>query len=127
MTLKIVQIYLIIKIENFFQTNDVNLSKIINKFSKIKKGIDLLYIDSYHEPSHSKEFLICIIHLLMSMDIFLSNDTSSYPFRKLNILTDSINSDYARKKLEFFYSNFDAFEFKMRKEWFINIKKDKEQ
>ena len=36
LTLKIVQIYLMIKIE-FFQTNDVNLSKIINKFSEIKK------------------------------------------------------------------------------------------
>ena len=48
--LKIAQIYLMIKID-FFQTNDVNLSKIINKFSALKKGIDLLYIDSYHETA----------------------------------------------------------------------------
>ena len=41
------------------------------------------------------------------------DDTSSYPFRKLNILTDSINSDLCKEEVEeFFYSNFDAFEFK---------------
>lgn len=98
---------------NFFQTNDVNLSKIINKFSEIKKGIDLLYIDSYHEPSHVRKILNLYYPFINVNGYIFIDDTSSYPFRKLNILTDSINSDLCKEEVEeFFYSNFDAFEFK---------------
>ena len=98
---------------NFSQINDVDLNRIINKFPEIKeKGIDLLYIDSYHEPSHVKKILNLYYPLLNINGYIFVDDTSSYPFRKLNILTDSINSDLCKEEVEeFFYSNFNTFEF----------------
>lgn len=99
---------------NFFQTNDIEITQIIKKFPEIKqKGIDLLYIDSYHEPSHVRKILNLYYPFININGYIFIDDTSSYPFRKLNILTDSINSDLCKEEAEeFFYSNFDTFEFR---------------
>ena len=42
---------------NFFQCNDLDKKKILQQFPELNKGIDLLFIDSYHDPSHVRSLL----------------------------------------------------------------------
>lgn len=98
---------------NFLQTNDTDIKKILIKFPHIKNGIDLLYVDSYHEPNHVRKILNLYYPYINLNGYIFVDDTSSYPFRKLNILTDSINSDLCKEEVEeFYYSNFDSFDFR---------------
>ena len=40
---------------NFLISNDVDIDNILLKFPILKKGIDVLYIDSYHDSTHVKK------------------------------------------------------------------------
>ena len=42
---------------NFFQCNDLHTDKILEKFPDLKNGIDVLFIDSYHDPNHVRNLL----------------------------------------------------------------------
>ncbi len=95
---------------NFLKINDLDLENILQKFPEIKEhGIDLLYIDSYHEPSHVKNILEKYFSLININGFIFVDDTSAFPFRKRKILTDSINSDLCRDSVEeFYFSNSEA-------------------
>ena len=41
----------------FLQSNDLDKKKILQEFPELKKGIDLLFIDSYHDPLHVRSLL----------------------------------------------------------------------
>ena len=41
----------------FLQSNDLNTEYILKKFPKLRDGIDVLYIDSYHDVTHVKKTL----------------------------------------------------------------------
>ena len=95
---------------NFFQVNDLDIKKILLKFPNLKEnGIDFLYIDSYHEPNHVRSLLHKYFPYINLNGYIFVDDTSAYPFRSLNILTDSINSDLCKEEVEeFYFSNFDS-------------------
>ena len=98
---------------NFLQVNDLDIKKILQKFPDLKEnGIDFLYIDSYHEPNHVRSLLHKYFpHINVNGYVFV-DDTSAYPFRNLNILTDSINSDLCKEEVEeFYFSNFASFDY----------------
>lgn len=98
---------------SFSQENDINKKKIFELFPNIeKKGIDLLYIDSYHEPSHIKKLLeLYFQHINIGGFVFI-DDTSSYPYRKIKSLSNSIISDLSREAVEeFYFSNFDYIDY----------------
>ena len=41
----------------FFQCNDLHIDKILAKYPDLENGIDVLFIDSYHEPNHVRKLL----------------------------------------------------------------------
>jgi len=98
---------------NFFQVNDTNIKKILQKYPDLEKnGIDFLYIDSYHEPNHVRRLLYKYFPYININGYIFIDDTSAYPFRNLNILTDSINSDLCKEEVEeFYFSNFDILDY----------------
>lgn len=94
---------------NFFQSNDLDFKKIINKFPVINdNGIDLIFIDSYHDPTH-------VIKLLNNWWVYLNkdcliyfDDTENYYYRlKKNIILSIINDIISSEIKEFYYSNYD--------------------
>ena len=98
---------------SFLQVNDLDIKRILQKFPDLKEnGIDFLYIDSYHEPNHVRSLLHKYFpHINVNGYVFV-DDTSAYPFRNLNILTDSINSDLCKEEVEeFYFSNFDSIDY----------------
>lgn len=97
---------------NFFQSNDLNKEKIFEKFPELKKGIDFLYIDSYHEPNHIRKLLETYFPYLNNKGHIYVDDTSAYPYRKINSLTNSITSDLSRETVEeFYFSNSNSMEY----------------
>ena len=92
---------------NFFQCNDLNKDKILKKFSIIEKGVDLLFIDSYHEPNHVKTLLHIWFYYLKKGGFIYFDDTESYLYRLkknsiLSIVNDSINDEIKK----FYHQNY---------------------
>ena len=92
---------------NFFQCNDLNVEKILNHFPSLRNGIDLLYVDSYHDPSHVKLLLKkWWIHLNKNCHIYF-DDTESYIYRiKKKTILSIINDSISNVIKEFYYSNY---------------------
>ena len=93
---------------NFFQCNDLNKDKILKKFSIIEKGVDLIFIDSYHEPNHVKTLLHIWFYYLKKDGFIYFDDTESYLYRLkknsiLSIVNDSINDEIKN----FYHQNYD--------------------
>ena len=93
---------------NFFQCNDLNINQILKKFPELEKGIDLLFIDSYHDPSHVKNLLFNWFYYIKKNGFIFLDDTESYLYRikKNNILAiinDSINTEIKK----FYHQNYD--------------------
>ena len=92
----------------FFQCNDLNTNQILEKFPPLEKGIDLLFIDSYHDPFHVKNLLFNWFYLIKKNGFIFFDDTESYIYRikKNNILAivnDAINDEIKK----FYHQNYD--------------------
>ena len=92
---------------NFYQCNDLDVEKILNYFPNLRNGIDLLYIDSYHDPSHVKLLLKKWWPKLNKNCHIYFDDTESYIYKTqkktiLSIINDSISNVIK----EFYYSNY---------------------
>ncbi len=93
---------------NFFQCNDTDHKKIINKFPKLNNGIDLLFIDSYHHPSHVKRLLEKWYIFIKKDGYIYFDDTESYLYRiKKNNILSIINDATSNVVKDFYYSNYD--------------------
>ena len=91
----------------FIQSNDLNYKFILKKFEKLEKeGIDLIYIDSYHENHHVLKLLnIWFIFVKKDGAIFI-DDIDSFPFRKIKDTWNSIVYDLTNEAVkEFYYAN----------------------
>ena len=94
---------------NFFQCDDLDVEKILNRFPKLNEGIDLLFIDSYHDPSHVQKLLEKWFIYIKKNGCIYFDDTESYLYRIekkaiLSIINDAI-SDVIK---DFYYSNYDG-------------------
>jgi predicted O-methyltransferase YrrM len=88
----------------FFQSNDLHVEKIISKFPEIaNKGIDVLYIDSYHDPSHVYLLLSIWFKFVNKNGYIFFDDTDSYPYRIKKIFTLSVINDAISKVIKRFY------------------------
>ena len=97
---------------NFYQINDLEQKKIFTLFPKLNEGIDLLYIDSYHEPNHIKKLLETYFPYLNKNGHIYVDDTSSYPYRNIKSVSNAIISDLSKEAVEeFFFSNFEQIDF----------------
>ncbi len=93
---------------NFLQCNDLNKKKILENFPELNRGIDLLFIDSYHDPNHVRNLLDKWFYLVKKEGFIFFDDTESYLYRIkknyiLSIINDSINSEIK----DFYHQNYD--------------------
>ena len=84
---------------------------IITKFPEIlDKGIDILFVDSYHDPSHVKLLLEKWSTLLNKNGIIFFDDTESLPYRlKKNFSLSIVNDEIDKVIKNFYYSNYDQY------------------
>jgi len=91
----------------FLQSNDLNSNYILDNFEEIKKeGVDLIYIDSYHENHHVLKLLNIWFKYLKKDGAIFIDDIDSYPFRKKKDIWNSIIYDLTDDVVkDFFYNN----------------------
>lgn len=91
---------------NFLKSNDLNIKYILKEFPKIKDGIDLLYIDSYHDETHVKNILATWFEYVNKNGYIFFDDTESLIYRKSKNFSLSVNNDAIDKFVKkFFYNN----------------------
>ena len=98
---------------NFIQSNSIDINNVLDKSPEIiKRGIDILYIDSLHVLDHvQKEFFIYSKFLNKNSTVFF-DDVDSQPYM-INQRKDNIGMEIGNKKIsEFvesvFLSNLDS-------------------
>ena len=91
---------------NFLKSNDLNIKFILENFPKIKNGIDLLYIDSYHDETHVEKILENWFIYVKKNGFIYFDDTESYLYKKSKNFALSVNNDAIDKFVKnFFYNN----------------------
>ena len=95
----------------FLKSNDLKYKYIIDKFPDIRnEGIDLLFIDSYHDPSHVKLLLDIWVKYMNKQGVIFLDDTESLPYKLKKKFTHSVINDEIDKVVkEFYYQNSEQF------------------
>ena len=93
----------------FIKSNDLDRDYILKNFNEIKeKGVDLIYIDSYHENFHVTKLLNLWYKYLKKDGAIFVDDTDSFPFRQKKDTWNSIVYDLIDESTkEFYYKNID--------------------
>ena len=90
----------------FCQSNDLNSDYILENFKELKQnGIDLLYIDSYHENKHVANLLNIWFKYVKQNGAIFVDDVESFPFRKKKDPWNSIIYDLTNESIKDFYYN----------------------
>ena len=90
----------------FLKSNDLNIEYIFEKFSQLKNGIDVLYIDSYHDETHVKKTLEKWFIYIKKNGYIFFDDTESLLYRKSRNFSLSVNNDAIGNFVkEFYYNN----------------------
>jgi hypothetical protein len=88
---------------NFLQSNDLDLNKILKNFSSIEDGIDVLYVDSLHDPTHIEKTLIKWFKYVNKFGYIFFDDTESRVYREQKALFTSIGNDGMDDVVKKFY------------------------
>ncbi len=94
---------------SFLKSNDLDRDYVLNNFKEVKeKGVDLIYIDSYHENFHVTKLLNLWFKYLKKNGAIFIDDTDSFPFREKKDTWNSIVYDLIDDAVkEFYYNNAD--------------------
>jgi len=98
---------------SFLKSDDLDRDYILKNFNEIKeKGVDLIYIDSYHENFHVSKLLNLWSKYLKKDGAIFIDDTDSFPFRERKDTWNSIVYDLIDDVVkEFYYNNIDKFSY----------------
>ena len=88
---------------NFLQSNDLNLEKILKNFPIIKNGIDVLYVDSLHDPTHIEKTLMKWFKYINQFGYIFFDDTESRVYKEQKALFISIGNDGMDDIIKKFY------------------------
>ena len=88
---------------NFLQSNDLDLDKILKNFPSISDGIDVLYVDSLHDPTHIEKTLIKWFKYVNKFGYIFFDDTESRVYREQKALFISIGNDGVDDVIKKFY------------------------
>lgn len=88
---------------NFLQSNDLDLDKILKNFPSIVDGIDVLYVDSLHDPTHIEKTLIKWFKYVNKFGYIFFDDTESRVYREQKSLFISIGNDGMDDVIKKFY------------------------
>ena len=89
----------------FLKSNDLNIEYILEKFPLLKNGIDVLYVDSYHDETHVKKTLEKWFVYIKKNGYIFFDDTESLNYRKSKNFTISVNNDAINDFVKEFYDN----------------------
>ena len=91
----------------FLKSDDLDLDKVIENFKEIKNtGVDLIYIDSYHEDKHVQKLISLYFKYVKKGGVICIDDVDSFPFRKKKDIWNSIVYDLTIDAVkEFYYNN----------------------
>ncbi len=91
----------------FLQSNDLNVDYVLDQFYEIKKyGVDLIFIDSYHEAQHVQKLISLYFAYLRQDGAIFVDDIDSLPFRLKKNIWNSIVYDLTLDSVkEFYYNN----------------------
>ena len=89
----------------FLKSNDLNIEYILEKFPLLKNGIDVLYVDSYHDETHVKKTLEKWFIYIKKNGYIFFDDTESLNYRKSKNFTISVNNDAINNFVKEFYDN----------------------
>ena len=91
----------------FIKSNDLDIEYILKNFKEVAdEGVDLIYIDSYHENFHVIKLLNLWFKYLKKDGSIFVDDVDSYPFRKKKDIWNSIVYDLTDEAIkEFYYNN----------------------
>ncbi len=90
---------------NFLQSNDLNIDYIIKNFPALSQGIDILFIDSYHDQTHVRKILEKWFRYVKKNGYIFFDDTESVLYRKTKNFSLSVNNDAIDKFIYNFYCN----------------------
>ena len=90
---------------NFLQSNDLNIEYIFKNFPSLKNGIDILFIDSYHDETHVRKILEKWFLYINKNGYIFFDDTESVLYRKTKNFSLSVNNDAIDKFIYNFYCN----------------------
>ena len=88
---------------NFLQSNDLDLEKIFKSFPIIKNGIDILYVDSLHDPTHIERTLMKWFKYINQYGYIFFDDTESRVYKEQKALFISIGNDGMDDVIKKFY------------------------
>ena len=89
----------------FLKSNDLNIEYILGKFPLLKNGIDVLYVDSYHDETHVKKTLEKWFIYIKKNGYIFFDDTESLNYRKSRNFTISVNNDAIDNFVKELYDN----------------------
>ena len=89
----------------FLQSNDLNIEYILKNFPSLKNGIDVLFIDSYHDETHVRKILEKWFLYVNKNGYIFFDDTESVLYRKTKNFGLSVNNDAIDKLIYNFYCN----------------------
>ena len=91
----------------FLQSDDLKADYIIKNFPEIKnEGVDLIYIDSYHEDKHVQKLISLYFKYVKKSGAIFIDDVDSFPWREKKNIWNSIVWDLTLTAVkEFYYNN----------------------
>ncbi len=90
----------------FLKSNDLNIQKIFDFCPEIKNGIDILYVDSLHDPTHVKKLIHKWFFYVNKSGYIFFDDTESRLYREQKSLFTTIINDGIDDVIKnFFYKN----------------------
>ena len=93
---------------HFLKSNDLDLDYILHNFPKLKDGIDLIYIDSYHDFTHVNNILKSWYVYMNKFSYLFFDDTESGLYKTKKDFFHSFNNDSLDKLVKDFHSrNYD--------------------
>ena len=101
----------------FVQQDSSDVEKLLKKKPEIKKGIDILYVDSLHTANHVKKEIFNYFKFLNKNSIIFFDDIDSKPYMK-NQRKDSVGTEINNRKIfklleAIFYSNMEKIDFEI--------------
>lgn len=90
----------------FLQTNDLDTRKILDNFKELHDGIDLIYIDSYHDADHVEKLTYAWYPFLKKDGTIFFDDTENFIYRVKKKIPHTINVGEINNRVDqIYYSN----------------------
>ena len=101
----------------FIKKDSIDIVKLLRKKPEIKKGIDILYVDSLHTAKHVKKEIYSYFQFIKKEGLIIFDDIDSDPYM-MGQRKDSVGTEIANRRIyklleSIFRANMDKIDFKI--------------